>query len=94
MLASRMPLSITIDGQHVSVPDGTCVAAALWNHGVRSARASVRGEPRFALCGMGICYECRATINGVAHERTCMVPCAEGMQVTTPGRSPQGGAPV
>ena len=27
---------------------------------------SVSGEPRAPLCGMGICYECRVTIDGVA----------------------------
>jgi sarcosine oxidase subunit alpha len=45
---------------------------------------SVTGEPRAPLCGMGICFECRATINGFAHRRSCQVLCEPGMDVRTP----------
>ena len=44
---------------------------------------SVSGEPRAPLCGMGTCYECRVTIDGVAHRRACLVTVADGMHVTT-----------
>jgi len=46
-------------------------------------RTSVTGEPRAPLCGMGTCYECRVTIDGVAHRRACLVTVADGMHVTT-----------
>lgn len=36
-------------------------------------RLSVTGEPRGPLCGMGICFECRATIDGKPHVRTCQM---------------------
>ena len=32
---------------------------------------------------MGICYECRVTIDGRAHAKSCQIPCAEGMEVRT-----------
>jgi sarcosine oxidase subunit alpha len=32
---------------------------------------------------MGICYECRVTIDGVAHRRACLVPVSDGMIVQT-----------
>jgi len=32
---------------------------------------------------MGTCYECRVTIDGVAHRRACLVTVADGMHVTT-----------
>ncbi len=44
-------------------------------------RRSVSGEPRGPLCGMGICFECRVTIDGREHCRSCQVPAAEGMEV-------------
>ena len=44
-------------------------------------RTSVTGEPRSALCGMGICEECRATINGVPRARTCQRVAEEGMEI-------------
>jgi len=32
---------------------------------------------------MGICYECRVTINGEPHARSCQILCRPGMQVVT-----------
>jgi sarcosine oxidase subunit alpha len=46
-------------------------------------RLSVRQEVRAPFCGMGICMECRATINGVLHRRTCQVACTPEMEVVT-----------
>jgi len=51
--------------------------------GVSAFRRSVTGEPRGPLCGMGICFECRVTIDGVPHSRSCQTPCADGMEVRT-----------
>ena len=76
-------VDLLVDGRHVRAVAGTTVAAALIDAGVRAFRTSVRGEPRAPLCGMGICFECRVTIDGVAHRRACLVPVAEGMRVTT-----------
>jgi sarcosine oxidase subunit alpha len=32
---------------------------------------------------MGVCFECRATIDGVPHRRACLVTCAPGMEICT-----------
>ena len=61
---------------------GTTVAAAMLQ-AFQPSRVSVRGEPRAALCGMGICFECRAVVNGVPHTRTCQMVCQPGMVVET-----------
>jgi sarcosine oxidase subunit alpha len=76
-------MRLSIDGVGYEVAEGTSVAAALLNAGVAGFRTSVAGEPRLPLCGMGICFVCRATIDGVPHERTCLVLCKEGMEVRT-----------
>jgi predicted molibdopterin-dependent oxidoreductase YjgC len=75
-------LSITIDGRPIEVAAGTTVAAAILEAGF-SSRTSVRGEPRQPLCGMGICYECRAEIDGRPQQRTCQILCQAGMRVIT-----------
>ncbi|MBL8962815.1 MAG: (2Fe-2S)-binding protein [Phycisphaeraceae bacterium] len=81
-------VTVIINNEPVRVESGSTVAAALWSRGVRGTRASVLGHPRAAVCGMGTCYECRVVINGVAHERSCMVECRDGMMVrTTPPAS-------
>lgn len=74
---------ITVDERRIDVAEGTSVAAALLGIGTTAFRVSVSGTPRGPLCGMGICHECRVTIDGVAHRRACMIAVAEGMQVVT-----------
>jgi sarcosine oxidase subunit alpha len=76
-------VTIVADGRSVRVAAGVTVATALLNIGVSAFRRSVSGEPRGPLCGMGTCYECRVTIDGVAHRRACLVVVTEGMHVTT-----------
>ncbi|HEX7737489.1 MAG TPA: (2Fe-2S)-binding protein [Ktedonobacteraceae bacterium] len=76
-------IQLTVNGQPVCVPAGSIVAAALAQAGVTSFRHSVSGEARAPLCGMGICFECRVTINGKAYALSCQTMCEEGMEVTT-----------
>jgi hypothetical protein len=72
-----------INTRPVSVEPGTTVAAAILIAGECAFRTSVSGEPRGPLCGMGICFECRVTINGLAHARSCQIVCRDGMKVVT-----------
>jgi sarcosine oxidase subunit alpha len=76
-------VTIVVDGEECRVPANTTVAVALLNLGVRAFRRSVRGEPRAPLCAMGICFECRVDIDGVADRRACLVPVVEGLLVRT-----------
>ena len=76
-------VSLVINGATVTVPEGSMVSAAVAIAGVTPFRRSVRGEPRGPLCGMGICFECRVSIDGRAHCRSCQIPCREGMEVRT-----------
>lgn len=71
-------ITLTINGQAVTVPAGTTVAAAVMRAGVMAFR-----RDRGPLCGMGICFECRVTLNGRAHERSCQTVCEPGMEVRT-----------
>jgi predicted molibdopterin-dependent oxidoreductase YjgC len=77
----RQMIALRINGAPVTVPTGTTVAVAVLSSGVKRFRRAVHGEPRAALCGMGICFECRVAIDGKAHARSCQVVCAEGMEV-------------
>ena len=72
--------TVTVNGSQVSVPAGATVAVAMMMAG-QHCRTSVTGEPRGPLCGMGICFECRARVNGVPHSRTCQILCESGMDV-------------
>lgn len=72
-------ITLMIDGHNASVAEGTTVAAAI--AGV--TRRSVSGQLRAPLCGMGVCQECRVTINGRAHVLSCQTLCRPGMDVQT-----------
>ncbi|MEO8946402.1 MAG: (2Fe-2S)-binding protein [Gemmatimonadaceae bacterium] len=79
----RSELNILVDDRPVRVAAGISVASALFNLGVTSYAQSVTGEPRAPLCGMGVCFECRVTIDSRPHQRACLIPVVEGMHVIT-----------
>jgi D-hydroxyproline dehydrogenase subunit gamma len=81
--ASAARVLISIDGREVEVQAGAMLAAALMNAGVATFRRSVNGAPRGPLCGMGSCHECRVTVDGVAHVRSCLEPVRAGMRIAT-----------
>ena len=58
------PIALTINALAISVEQGTTVAAAIALAGHASTRRSVTGMPRAPVCGMGVCQECRVTIDG------------------------------
>ena len=51
--------------------------------GLSCCRVSVTGQPRAAVCGIGICFECRAEVDGIAHAKTCQILCRPGMAIRT-----------
>jgi D-hydroxyproline dehydrogenase subunit gamma len=75
-------IELSVNGRRVTVAAGSSVAVAMMTAGA-SCRTSVSGEPRGPLCGMGICYECRAEIDGVAHKRSCQIACMAGTEIKT-----------
>jgi predicted molibdopterin-dependent oxidoreductase YjgC len=80
---SKERVRIVVDGRSLEVAAGMSVAAALLNDGLRPFRRSVTGQERAPLCGMGVCYECRVTISGIAHRRACLVPVSDGLEIAT-----------
>ena len=76
-------IMLTVNGRAITVPAGSMVTTAIARAGVAIFRRSITGEPRAPLCGMGICFECRVTINGREHCRSCQILCEPGMEVRT-----------
>jgi hypothetical protein len=76
--------TIELDGEPVTVAPGQTVAAALIAAGHRSWRRTRIGDrPRGVFCGIGVCFDCLATINGTPNQRACLVEAAPGDIVTT-----------
>lgn len=75
-------VTITVNGSDLRVKPGTIVCAALLAAGI-PCRTSNSGQPRTAFCGIGICFECLATVDGIPNRRTCQLLCRPGMAVKT-----------
>ena len=77
-------IQITVDGKSIEAFEGETIAAVLLAQGIQVFRNSQKNkEPRGIYCGMGICYECLVTVDGVHAVRACVTPVVEGMQVST-----------
>ncbi|HZS52809.1 MAG TPA: (2Fe-2S)-binding protein [Bryobacteraceae bacterium] len=76
-------VEVQVNERRLKVPAGTSVAAAVFLAGETRFRTSVSGEPRAALCGMGICFECRVTIDDQPHCRSCQTTVQSGMSIQT-----------
>ncbi len=76
-------IALSVNGHRLIVPEGSTVATAISLSGATTFRRSVTNQPRAPLCGMGICFECRVTINGQPHARSCQIVCRSGMEVRT-----------
>jgi predicted molibdopterin-dependent oxidoreductase YjgC len=87
-LATRQPLTVRVDGQPVPAFAGESVAAVLLALGRQTFRHTDRNHaPRGLFCGMGVCFDCLVTVDGVENVRACMTPVHEGMVIDTGGRA-------
>jgi sarcosine oxidase subunit alpha len=78
------PLTVQLDGQAVTAYRGETVAAVLLAEGQRIFRRTPKsGRPRGLFCGIGLCFDCLVTVNGVANVRACLTPVSEGMRIDT-----------
>ena len=77
-------MQVLVDGEPVSVLPGQSVAAVLVERGLLSWRTNpVTGEPRGPYCGMGVCFECELTVDGVPDVRACVTGVGAGMRIDT-----------
>jgi len=82
----KVPIQFTVNGETVSAYKGETLLAALIAGGYRETKISpLKKEPRSALCGMGVCFECMVTVNGEPNTRSCMTEVQENMVVELNG---------
>ncbi|NRE99075.1 (2Fe-2S)-binding protein, partial [Klebsiella variicola] len=76
----KATLTITIDGEALTVPEGISVAAALALTSDPTTRQAVNGELRAPFCGMGVGPECRVAARGPPG-RGRQAPCRAGLPI-------------
>jgi len=73
---------VYVDGERVVVEAGETVAAVLLRTAPHFARTTaVKGGRRAPYCMMGVCFDCLASIDGVASVQSCLVEVRQGMQI-------------
>ncbi|TDB87770.1 (2Fe-2S)-binding protein [Actinomadura sp. KC216] len=78
---------ITVDGEPVTGTEGRTIAAVLLASGRRTWRTGPSGAPRGVFCGIGVCFDCLVTVNGVRDVRACRRRARDGDTVTTQSRA-------
>lgn len=77
-------LNLTLDGVPVTARPGQAVGAVLTEAGITSWRTTRKeGRPRGLFCGIGICFDCLVTADGVPNQRACITPARDGMALET-----------
>ncbi len=75
-------IEFLVDGETLPAYAGETIAGALTAAGRRVLRHSEKtGSPRGVFCGIGICFECLVTVEGMGRVRSCMVEVQPGMRV-------------
>jgi hypothetical protein len=62
---------------------GQTIAGILLSAGQASWRTTRRGRPRGVFCGIGVCYDCLLTVNGLRDVRACQRRATDGDVITT-----------
>jgi len=80
---------LVVDGCRVAAVPGDTVATALLLAGMKPFRRTIKSAaPRSPYCGMGVCFDCLVTIDGIANRQACMEPVRDGMRIGTGAGAP------
>jgi len=81
------PFKIEVDGENIVAYEGETIGAALLAAGLRTLRyANKLEQPRGLYCGIGLCQECRMTINGIPNTQACQTLATPGCRIETQKR--------
>ncbi len=79
-----MKICVSVDGERLHARQGQTVAGLLMSRGRVSWRTTAgTGRPRGLFCGIGVCFDCLVTVNGLSDVRACQRLVADGDVVET-----------
>ncbi len=79
MTAAARSVKLIIDGEPVAGVEGQSIAGVLLAAGRQSWRTTARERrPRGLFCGIGVCFDCLVTVNGVRDIRACRRAVRDG----------------
>ena len=72
-------IELILDGETLIAQAGQTIAGAILASGRSSWRTTSRDRrPRGLFCGIGVCFDCLVTVNGIRDIRACQRPVADG----------------
>lgn len=72
-------LTVSIDGTSLAGSEGQTIAGVLLGSGQLGWRTtSIGGRPRGVFCGIGVCFDCIAEVNGERDVRLCQRRARDG----------------
>ena len=75
-------ITFNFEGQDLQAEVGQSVAAALIANRERISRHTrIEAQPRGIFCGIGVCFDCLISIDGVSNLRSCITEVRDGMVV-------------
>ena len=77
--------TITVDGEAVPLRPGESVAACLLAADRPVLGPTRAGGSHRVFCGIGVCFDCLVTVNGVTGIRACLRVAQPGDDVRTTG---------
>lgn len=81
---SQEPVAIEFNAVDYPALAGDSVVSALLANGIRTLRRTRKSNsPRGVYCGIGHCFECRVTIDGISGVRACLTDVVDGMRITS-----------
>lgn len=89
---ANRPLRITVDGERIEGVQGQSISAVLLARGRTAWRTTVAGRARGVFCGIGVCFDCIATVNGERDVRLCLRRAQDGDIVETQNDAGEGQA--
>ena len=76
--------TFTFDDRDITFTTGQTVGAALISSGIYSWRTTRKmARPRGIFCGIGVCYDCLITIEGLPNQLACLIPARPRMSITS-----------
>jgi len=75
-------VQVFFNGTAIDAVAGQSVGAFLLEQNERITRTTRFGDkPRGMFCGIGVCFDCLITINGVTNQRACVSVVEDGMSI-------------
>lgn len=84
----RTRFTVEVDGRRIDARGGQTVAAVLMAFGRTSWHTGETGRPRGLFCGVGECFGCLLSVNGVPDVRACRREARPGDVIRTEPGAP------